>query len=100
MKNRVLTLNLFMQHKLCFSMGLISLDTKEIKTPFFVSKSCLRRLKLMPLFQLKCVYEYTYCVHNVHNSSVVGKGGGGCLQGLPYYFPHFQKLPYSKRRSK
>ena len=26
----------------------------------------------------------------------VGGGGGGCLQGLKYYFPHFQHFPYSK----
>ena len=36
MKNRVLRLNLFLQHKLCFSIGLISLDTKENKTLFCI----------------------------------------------------------------
>ena len=42
------------------------------------------------------MYANTYYVHNVHNSSVVGRGGGGCLQGLSHYFPCFQQLPYSK----
>ena len=38
------------------------------------------------------MYANTYCVHNVHNSTVVGRGeGGGCLRGLSYYFPRFQK---------
>ena len=36
MKNHVLTLNLFLQQKLCFSMGLISFDTKKNKTLFCV----------------------------------------------------------------
>ena len=36
MKICVLTLNLFLQHKSCFSMGLISLDTKKIKYFFCV----------------------------------------------------------------
>ena len=26
-------------------------------------------------------------------------GGGSCLQGLLYYFPHFWQFPYSKRCS-
>ena len=32
----LLTLNLFLQHKSCFSMGLISLDTKKYNTFFCV----------------------------------------------------------------
>ena len=48
-------------------------------------------------FSSRNVCANTYCVHNVHNSSVVGRGGGDCLQGSPFYFPHFQKFPYSKR---
>ena len=41
------------------------------------------------------VYANIYYVHNVHNSTVVDRGGGG-LQGLSHYFPHFQQLPHSK----
>ena len=47
-------------------------------------------------FSSRNVCANTYCVHNVHNSSVVGRGGGDCLQGLPFYFLHFQKFPHSK----
>ena len=42
------------------------------------------------------MYANTYCVHNVHNSYVVGRGGGGCLHGLPFVFSRFQKFSYSK----
>ena len=40
------------------------------------------------------------------NSYVVGRGCGGCLQGLPFYFPilpfyfHIQKGVLSNNRSK
>ena len=44
------------------------------------------------------MYANTYCVNNVHNSTLEGRGwGGGCLRGLDYYFPQFQHFPYLKR---
>ena len=43
------------------------------------------------------MYANAYCVHNVHSASVVGRGGGDCLQGLPLYFPHFQKFQKLKK---
>ena len=49
------------------------------------------------------MYTNTYCVHNVHNSSVVGRGGGGCLQGLPFLIFrnfHIQKGVLSNSRSR
>ena len=33
------------------------------------------------MIQMKCVRKYVY-VYNVHNSTVVCRGGGGCLLGL------------------
>ena len=48
------------------------------------------------------MYANIYCVHNVHNSSVVNRGGGGYLQGLPFYFLnfHIQKGVLSNNRCK
>ena len=43
-----------------------------------------------------CTQINAYCVYKVHNSTVVGRGGGGS-QGLSYYFPNFQQFTYSKR---
>ena len=40
------------------------------------------------------MYENTYCVHNVHNSTVVGRGGGGYLRGLLYYFLVFSNFHF------
>ena len=42
-----------------------------------------------------CMYVYTYCVHNVHNSTEVFRGGGYgygvCLFFLVFRNFHFQK---------